>query len=415
MSIFKGLSSKGKFGLGGAAVALALLVGSSLGGGGTAPAPSDPSAGITAETGAVSAGHVLAFDDDAEQPSADEQSAIKVEQNASKIPAGSSFSVRYFDVGQGDSILVECNGRYMLIDGGPPPASSMLYSYFKNNGISHLDYLVVSHSDTDHTGGISGALQLASVGRALSPVKSASERAFNAMVTLLSSKGVSLEVPRAGDEFMLGSAKVQVVGPVARASNDNDSSIVLRVAYGSTSFLFTGDAEVPSESAMLSSGRALRSDVLKVGHHGSDSSTGYVFLREVMPSHAIITVGKDNSYGHPTEAVLSRLRDAGSKVYRTDLQGDIVTKSDGTNITVTVSKNADANTLVPGGRAASTMGGSSGSNSAEVESTYIGNKRSKKFHKPTCRTLPAPQNQVPLNSREEAIGAGYSPCGNCRP
>lgn len=140
---------------------------------------------------------------------------------------------------------------------------------------------------------------------------------------------------------------------------------------------------------------------MKVGHHGSDSSTSYVWLREIIPQYAIISVGKGNTYGHPTEEVLSRLRDADVQVYRTDLQGDVIAVSDGTDIRITTEKNETIQT---------------NETAAEpVESGYIGNKNSKKFHRPDCRTLPAEKNQVRFSSREEAVRMGYDPCVNCEP
>lgn len=126
------------------------------------------------------------------------------------------------------------------------------------------------------------------------------------------------------------------------SSNPNNTSIVLRIVYGDTSFLFTGDAEREVEQAILNRGTNINSTVLKVGHHGSETSTSYVWLREIMPQYAVISVGTDNSYGHPTEDVLSRLRDAEVKTFRTDLQGDIICVSDGTTVTFTVERNADA-------------------------------------------------------------------------
>lgn len=274
-----------------------------------------------------------------------ESSAPPASSNKTAIQADSSFLVNFLDVGQGDATLVECDNHYLLIDGGPPEASSLLYSYLSKRGINKLDYLVSTHPDTDHTGGLPGALQVAKVGRAFSPVTHAPEKSFNAMLKYLGKQGIELEVPKAGQEFDLGSAKVQVIAPVYRADNDNDNSIMLRIVYGQTSFLFTGDASRESERAVVEAGYTLASDVLKVGHHGSASSTSYPFLREVMPRFAVISVGKDNPYGHPTKRVLSRLADAGAKVYRTDLSGHINVKSNGKTISISTEKSASSTTF----------------------------------------------------------------------
>ena len=323
--------------------------------------------------------------------------------------ANGSFQVTFLDVGQGDSAVVCCDGRYMLIDGGDTSNSQLLYSYFKKQGITTLDYLVATHPDTDHTGGISGALQVATVKHAYCSVTEADQKSFKSMVKYLGKQQTKLEVPSAGDVFSLGSAQVEVVGPLYDADTANDQSIMLRITYGSTAFLFTGDASEDEEADSLRTGQHLSADVLKVGHHGSASSSSAAFLNKVSPKYAVISVGADNSYGHPTQEALTRLTKSGAKVYRTDLQGDIVAKSNGKKVTMSVQKNAKADTLVPGGASAANEA------STSSEDGYIGNTRSKKFHRPICKFLPAEHNRVQLSTREEALEKGYSPCGCCNP
>lgn len=266
-----------------------------------------------------------------------------------------------------------------------------------------LDYIVATHPDADHIGGLAGALNYATAKVAYCPVTEHDTKTFANFTKYLNAQGVSITIPTAGDTFPLGSATVQILGPQKDYEDTNDLSIVLRVVYAETSFLFTGDAERTAEADILEAGYDLSSTVLKVGHHGSDSSTSYPFLREVMPQYAVISVGKDNSYGHPTENTLSKLRDAEVKVYRTDLQGTIICTSDGKTVTFTTEKNENISTN-PTETAPAIEAGE-----------YIGNVNSKKFHLPTCQTLPAEQNRVFFDSREEAVDAGYSPCGNCKP
>ena len=248
-------------------------------------------------------------------------------------PDDSSFAVHFIDVGQADCVLVMCDGAYMLIDGGNAEDSDLVYSYLKTNGVAHLDYMVATHAHEDHIGGLSGAAYAATVGTALSPVTEGDTKVFKNLVKALAQQEVSLTVPSPGDTFALGSAQVEVLGPLRDYEDPNDTSIVLSVDYGQTSFLFTGDMESVAETDLVEAGINLSSTVLKVGHHGSSSSTSYRFLREVMPEYAVIPVGKDNSYGHPAETVLSRLSDADVQVYRTDLHGTIIVESDGTNVT----------------------------------------------------------------------------------
>ena len=325
-----------------------------------------------------------------------------------ELPEDSTFEVHYLDVGQGDCSLVLCDGHAMLIDGGESSESSKVYAYLKQRGVSHLDYMVATHAHSDHIGGLSGALNYATVDTAFCPVTDYDSKTFDSMVKYLDKRGIGITVPSAGDEFMLGSAHVQILGPQKNYDDPNDTSIVMKVTYGETSFLFTGDAERTAEADILDAGYDLSSTVLKVGHHGSDTSTSYPFLREIMPEYAVIQVGKDNSYGHPTEDTLSRLRDAEVKVYRNDLQGDIVCSSDGKTVSFTTTKNESVQTNP-------TVVVTPEADQLDDAGEYIGNKNSKKFHLPTCKNLPAEKNRIYFDSRQAAVDAGQSPCGNCKP
>ena len=259
----------------------------------------------------------------------------------SSVPEGSTFAVHFIDVGQADAILVLCDGKTMLIDGGNKADSNLMYTYLKKHNITHLDYVIGTHAHEDHIGGIPGALQVATVDKVYCASTSYSTQAFKNFVNAVNNRGAKIEVPTIGLTFKLGSAVCTILAVNTDGKDLNNTSIVMRVVYGENSFLFTGDAEDIVEKKLLNSGVELKSDVLKVGHHGSNSSTTYQFLREVMPEYAVICVGTGNDYGHPTENTLSRLRDAEVKTFRTDKQGDIICVSDGKNITFTVSRNAD--------------------------------------------------------------------------
>ena len=235
----------------------------------------------------------------------------------------SSFWVEYIDVGQGDATLIQCDGHYMLIDGGPSDASSILYTILKQKNITSLDVVIATHPDADHIGGISGALNYASTGICYSPVMDHDTRQFKSLLRYLKRHGIAITVPQAGQSFELGTAKVDIIGPVTTPDDSNNSSIVAKITYGDTVFLFTGDAEEDEEKAISRAGYGVDCDVLKVAHHGSAYSTKKAFLRKASPQIAVISCGKDNSYGHPTKEVLERLSATDAELYRTDLQGDI--------------------------------------------------------------------------------------------
>ena len=247
-----------------------------------------------------------------------------VENNiAETISSDSTFEIHFIDVGQADAALVECDGRYMLIDGGNKGDSDLIYAYLKKKDVTHLDYVIATHAHEDHIGGLPGAFNFATVDIVYSPTLSHTTDTFSDFSEYAKKAGGEIIIPKVGDEFKLGSADVKILACNSGADTNN-TSIVLKIVYGKTSFLFTGDAEREAEEVILDSDLDLKSTVLKVGHHGAETSTTYPFLREIMPEYAVISVGKGNSYGHPTEETLSKLRDADVKVLRTDIQGTIV-------------------------------------------------------------------------------------------
>lgn len=323
-----------------------------------------------------------------------------------------TLTVTWLDVGQGDAAVIQCGGQSMLIDGGKPEKSSYIYAWLQQHGLSYLDVIVATHVDADHIGGLSGALNYASVGTAYCPETTGTTETFQSFVKYLAKRDRSITVPTAGETFALGGAQVQILGPLHSAEDSNDNSIVLKVSFGATSFLFTGDAERTEEQDLLNAGVNLQSTVLKVGHHGSDTSTSYPFLRAVAPQYAVISVGAGNSYGHPTEAVLSRLRDAGVTTFRTDLQGEITAVSDGQTVNFSTAKNAVAETLANAGQA----GGAAGAGT--TAGSYVLNTNTHKFHLPSCSSVETikKKNRKDVNeSREQIISEGYAPCKRCNP
>ena len=271
--------------------------------------------------------------------------------DAAKPEEQSYLRVDYVDVGQADFIVVECDGVYMTIDGGNVADSQLVYSYLKQRGISEIDTVVITHAHEDHCGGVSAILNYAEVGKVYCPVTDFSTAAFQSVLTLLEKKDLEITVPVPGEAFTLGGALVQIFGPVGSYENVNDTSIVLKITFGEKSFLFAGDAEYDAEHDIINAGFDLSADVLKVGHHGSYTSTSYVWVKAVMPEYAVISSNRTEKpeYNHPHSGVVSRLRDADVTVFRTDLQGTITCITYGTDLAFMVERNPDADTLFDAG------------------------------------------------------------------
>ena len=257
------------------------------------------------------------------------------------LPTGADTSrleVHFLDVGQGDCAIVLCDGESMVIDGGPRGTSQYVYSYVHDTlRLNHIDYIVSTHPHLDHVGGLASVLNAAPVDLILTPLMEWNSKAFNSMLKYAELQGTPLVVPQEGDTLQLGSAVITILHcwpEAVQQSRTNDSSIVLRIDFGSTSFLFTGDAEDWSEYMMIDSRVNLKADVLKVSHHGSGTASTDEFLKTVQPEYAVISVGKNNEYGHPHRNVLDRLSSIGASVLRTDELGTIIIESDGENITL---------------------------------------------------------------------------------
>ena len=319
------------------------------------------------------------------------------------------LSVHFIDVGQGDSILVEApDHNEMLIDAGEPGAA--VADYLKREGVDDLEVVVSTHPHSDHVGGLPEVLDAFRVKQVIdseTPDNTKPKpKQYQTYLARIDTAKIPLKHERNGYEFELApGVVVYVLGPVLLSSdNPNDRSVVLRITYGKTTYLLMGDAESAEEKSILGTRVTLKADVLKVGHHGSATSTSQKLLDAARPKYAVISCGVNNQYSHPEPKILARLVGMGAEIHRTDLEGTIVSVSDGEKVTISAE-----------GKTGLAAGGLPAVSSKPAEGQSIGNINTKKFHRPTCSYLPEPQNRIYFKTRGEAVAAGYVPCKKCKP
>ncbi|WP_243242015.1 MBL fold metallo-hydrolase [Clostridium sp. 1001275B_160808_H3] len=260
------------------------------------------------------------------------QCSINIKENNLETNKNTML-VHFIDVGQGDSILIQVNKKNLLIDSGPNESEDKLKKYLKKLNISKFDYVIATHPHEDHIGNMSYIINNFEVINFYSPKVENSTKAFETMAESLIRKDLKIKILKANMKSIdLGNnVIIDVFSPLSNRYEDlNNYSPIIKISYKNTSFLFTGDAEELAENEVLNAGFDLKCDVLKIGHHGSSSSTSEKFLNASNPSIAVISVGEDNTYGHPTDVVLSRLKEA--EIYRTDINGNIVITSDGLSL-----------------------------------------------------------------------------------
>ncbi len=335
----------------------------------------------------------------------------------------SKAEIHFLDVGQGDATLIRCGDHAMLIDAGDNDKGTAVQLYLNKQGIKKLDYLVLTHPDADHIGGADVVISKFTIGRVFMADYEKDNKTYREVIQALADKNLTWSTPRPGTTYTLGTAKFTILAPLKTYEDPNNSSIALLFQNGGNTFLFTGDGEEEAESDIGKSGRSVKADVYKAGHHGSDTASSEAFLDAVDPAFAVISCGEGNSYGHPHAAVLNALRARGVKVFRTDEQGSIIAWSDGSEITWNC---APSDTWQTGERTASASqkqtaesgGGKPAGKSADstARGLYIGNRNNGKLHRATCRRLPEEENRVVFDTRQEAVNAGYDdPCKLCKP
>ena len=337
----------------------------------------------------------------------------------------STLTVHFIDVGQGDSVLIQTpEGNTMLIDGGPRENGASLVSYLKKQGVTKINVMVATHPHEDHIGGLISVINSFQVDNIIDSGVSHTTKTYKNYLTTIQSKNINFVNWSLGQQFDFGkNIDFTIVGPTTKSSSElNDSSIVIYFKYNKNTFLFTGDAESIEEGKIVSSGANINADVLKVGHHGSDSSCCLKFLKAVSPSIAIISCGKSNSYGHPNDITLKNLTTIGAKIYRTDITGNIVIECDGNSLTVSSGK---PYTYIET-KATETTQETDTTETTVIETieeepaetgAYVGSIKSDVFHSPNCSYVKKilPKNIIWFVSREDAFAHGYRPCKRCNP
>ena len=254
-------------------------------------------------------------------------------------PLDSELRVHVIDVGNADAILVQNKGASLLIDAGEKDDGERVLAYLREQGVDKLDMVIATHADADHIGGmktvINGmdidAFLMATMPEGYTPTT----KTYTGMLEALAGKGVKITEAKPGARYPLGDAVLDILGPAAEFEENNNQSVVCKVTFGAKKFLFMGDAEKQAEAELLSKGLDLSADVIKVGHHGSDTSTTDKLLDAVKPRYAFVTCGAGNSYGHPDKSTLNKLKARNITAYRSDLNGTIVAATDGSQITIT--------------------------------------------------------------------------------
>lgn len=343
------------------------------------------------------------------------------------VDASTKLKVHFVDVGQGDAILIQSGKNYSLIDTGTESNYPKLKAYLKKVGVKKISSLVLTHPDADHIGGADLLMEDYRVNSVYMTSKSSKTMEYREVLAAIDDYNVgALEYVKKGDKIPFGKLRGKVLSADSSASDTNDSSIVILLKNNKNSFLFTGDASAKLENK-LTDEYNVDVDVLKISHHGSSYSSAALFLKETSPALSIISVGRDNNYGHPDKYALKRINLYSNKTYRTDKNGTVVVTSDGKKIRATV-RGKSKNISTSPKKASTSNGINSNSSQTSISSTtavenpettsssvatstyvYITNTGSK-YHNAGCRYLGS--SKISINE-SDAKSRGYTPCSVC--
>lgn len=250
------------------------------------------------------------------------------------LNASGKLKVHFIDVGQADCVLIQSNDKNMLIDGGNNADAEIVIQYLRKQGVSYLDYVISTHAHEDHIGGLDKVIDFFPIGTLFSPSQTYRTKSYFDLLKVVKKRKINIEYPRFKDIYSLGEARFIFVMPDAESEYDdlNDSSLAIRISNGSHSFLLCGDTSKKLEEKIVDSKIFLRSDVLKLNHHGSSDANSKALLKAADPEYAVISCGRNNDYGHPHKSVIKRLKRMDIDAFRTDISGSIVFTSDGESL-----------------------------------------------------------------------------------
>lgn len=345
-------------------------------------------------------------------------STITIDTSVGYSSGSSCLTVHFLNVGQGDSEFIELpDGKTMLIDAGESEYADAIVSYIKGLGYKKIDYLVATHPHADHIGGMVKVVQSFSIGSVYMPYAATTTQTYSSLLTAIKSAGLTITTAKSGvNIFNSDGLTADIIAPVGTNYDDlNNYSAVIKLSYKNNCFLFMGDAEELSEKEITTS---VKADVLKVGHHGSDSSTGQTFLNKVAPKYAVISVGAGNDYGHPAQTTLDKLSGIRATIYRTDKNGTVIIKSNGTDITVSADNNTSPSpspttkptpTPTPSPNKPVTI---TPQPATPIGVTVYITQTGSKYHMYGCRYLSKSKIAISLSN---AKAQGYGPCSVCNP
>lgn len=254
-------------------------------------------------------------------------------QPVSSGPKEESMQVHFMDVEQGLSIVVQLGDEVLIYDGGDRDTSSFVVSYLQDLGVTEIDYMISSHYDSDHLAGLIGCLKTFEVKNVIGSDYEHNSKLYTSFMDAVKEEGLKMQYPPVGKTYDFGEAEITILAPKEIGSDSNANSVAIKLTYGESDFIITGDADYSSEREMVASGINLDCEVLSLAHHGSSTGNSALFLEKTTPEFAVISCAKGNNYGHPHIEVVELLEAMEIDVFRSDVQGTVIATTDGKNIT----------------------------------------------------------------------------------